>query len=181
MAEAQLRADMEALVARLVQTERVFMDTRQQVAAVPKVSSPLVDTRTVGKAPTFTGEHKDWPEWSSQFTADMGLANSKSIEAMRWSAMEEDKITGAAVAQQSFEEHNAQLYVALALLCKGSALVTVKNTEVNSGLEAWQGLNATYDSNNKGRQRVRISACYSRNDLSRFWKRLKWSRDGSAM
>ena len=32
----------------------------------------------------------------------------------------------------------------------------MKNTEVSNGLEAWRGLNATYDSNNKGRQRVRI-------------------------
>ena len=31
----------------------------------------------------------------------------------------------------------------------------MKNTDVNNGLEAWRGLNATYDSNNKGRQRVR--------------------------
>ena len=57
----------------------------------------------------------------------MGSADPKSIEAMRWAAMEEDKITTAAVAQQNFEEHNAQLYLALALLCKGSALVTMKN------------------------------------------------------
>ena len=34
--------------------------------------------------------------------------------------------------------------------------MTVNNTEVNSGLEAWRGLNATYDSNKKGRQRVRM-------------------------
>ena len=68
MAEAQMRADMEALMARLVQTERALMDTRK-VAAVPKVTAPLADTRTIGKAPTFTGEHKDWPEWSFQFTA----------------------------------------------------------------------------------------------------------------
>ena len=42
----------------------------------------------------------------------------------------------------------------MALLCKGTALVTVKNTEVNNGLEAWRGLNATYASNNKGRHGV---------------------------
>ena len=58
--------------------------------------------------------------------------------------------------KQLFEEHSPQLFFALALLCKGSALVTVKNTEVNDGLKAWRGLNATYDSNNKGRQRVRM-------------------------
>ena len=89
--------------------------------------------------------------WSFQFTAYMWPANPKSIGALRWAAMADDKITAAAVVQQSFEEHNAQLYLALALLYKGSALVTVKNTEVNNGLEAWRGLNATYDSNNKGR------------------------------
>ena len=85
----------------------------------------------------------------------MGSANSKSIEALRWAAMQDAKIT-AAVVQQSFEEYNAQLYLAMALLCKGSALVTVKNTEVNNGLEARRGLNATYDIDNTGRQRVRM-------------------------
>ena len=35
----------------------------------------------------------------------------------------------------------AQLYLALELLCKESALVIVKNTEVNNGLEAWWALN----------------------------------------
>ena len=129
---------MDALMTRLVQTESIA-DTRQQIAAVPKASAPLVDTRTIGKAPTFTGEHKGWQEWSFQFAAFVGCANPKSIEAMRWAAMEDDKITAAAVTQQSSDEHNPQLYVALALLCKGGALVTAKNTEVNNGLEAYRG------------------------------------------
>ena len=86
----------------------------------------------------------------------MGSANPKSIDALRWAALADGKITAAAVVQQSLEEHNAQLYLVLALLCKGSALRTVKNTEVNNGLDAWRGLNATNDSNNKGRQRVRM-------------------------
>ena len=60
----------------------------------------------------------------------------------------------AAVVKQSLEDHNPRLYLALALLCKGCALVSVKNTEVNNGLEAWRGLNATY----KGRPRVRDAA-----------------------
>ena len=70
--------------------------------------------------------------------------------------MEEDKITAAAVVKHSFEEHNPQLYLSLALLCKGRALATLKNTDVNNGLEAWRGLNATYASNNKGRQRIKM-------------------------
>ena len=108
--------------------------------------------KTIGKALIFTRDHKDWPEWSFQFTAYTRSANPKSIEALRWAAVEEDKRTVAAVVKRSFDDHNPQLYLALALLCKGSALVTVKNTKVNNGLQAWRGLNATYDSNNKGRQ-----------------------------
>ena len=59
MVDAQMRSDMEALMTRLVQAWRALMDTRQQVAAAPKAAAPLEDTKTVGKAPTFTGEHKD--------------------------------------------------------------------------------------------------------------------------
>ena len=70
--------------------------------------------------------------------------------------MEEDKITVAVVEKQSYEDRNLQLYFALALLCKASALVTVKNTEANNGPRAWRGLNAAYDSSIKGRQRVRM-------------------------
>ena len=44
MTEAQIRADKEALMARLVQRERALIVTRQQVAAAPKVTAPLVDT-----------------------------------------------------------------------------------------------------------------------------------------
>ena len=95
---------------------------------------------------------KDWEEWFFQFTAYLGSANPMSIEALRWAALEENTVTATAVGEQSFEEHNLQLYLALAQLCKGSSLVTVKNTEVNSGLEVWRALNATYDSNITGPQ-----------------------------
>ena len=62
-----------------------------------------------------------------------------SIEALRWTAMEESQSAAAAVRAHRSQEHNLQLHLALALSCKGSALVTVKNTEVNNGLEAWRG------------------------------------------
>ena len=54
-------------------------------------------------------------------------------------------IAAAAMKTQGFEDLNPQLYVALALLCKGSALVKVANTEVNNDFEAWRGLHGTYD------------------------------------
>ena len=37
---------MEARMPRLAQKEQALLEARQQVAAVPKVKAPLVDTRT---------------------------------------------------------------------------------------------------------------------------------------
>ena len=78
MTEAQMRADM--LMARLIQRERALVDTRQQVAAVPKVTAPLVDTNTWTNSPTFTGEHKDWPEWSFQFSLSIHGIRESQVE-----------------------------------------------------------------------------------------------------
>ena len=81
------------------------MVTRMQISGSPK-AVPLVDIRTIGKAPTFIGENKDWPEWSFQFTAYMGSANPKSVEALRWAAMAENPIAAAAVRTQALEANN---------------------------------------------------------------------------
>ena len=100
---------MEALMTRLIQ-EQALLDTRQHVAAAPRAAAPVVDTRTIGKTSTFSGEHKDWPEWSFQFIAYMVSSNPKSIEALRWVAMEENQIAAETVRRRGFGEHNSQLY-----------------------------------------------------------------------
>ena len=121
---------MEALTARLIQTEQTLLDTRQQVAAVPKASALLVDTGTIGKAPKLTG---------NTGTGQNGHSNSQHAWDPR-------------IPNRS---HKPQLYLALALLCKRSALVTW-NTGAHNGLAEWSGLSAACDSYNKGRQRVRM-------------------------
>ena len=86
---------MDALMARLVQTERASID--RYSTAVPKATAPLAGTRTIGKAPTLTGESEDWVEWSFQFAAYM-IRESQVDEALRWAATE---------AKQSFEQSSA--------------------------------------------------------------------------
>ena len=81
------------------------------------------------------------------------IGESQVVQELQRAAMEETPIT----AESEKKLHRRQLYVALALLCRGSALVTVTtNTEVNNGLEALRGLNAAYGSDNKGLPRIRI-------------------------
>ena len=70
----------------------------------------------------------------------MGSAYPRSIELLRWSCNGREHGRGdGSDGAESFEEHNPQLYLALALLSKKSALVMVKNTDVNNGDESVAG------------------------------------------
>ena len=100
---------------------------------------------------------QDWPERSFQLTAHMGSANPESIEALRWAAMEEDKITAAAVVQQIFKDSESSVVFRLGTLVQRERLGDGEEHQSQQcGLEAWRGLNATHDSSNKGRRRVRM-------------------------
>ena len=48
MTDAQMRADVEALMARLTQTEQALLGTRWPISAGPK-TAPLMDFRAIGK------------------------------------------------------------------------------------------------------------------------------------
>ena len=99
-----------------------------------RAAAPLVDTRTIGKS-QHSLESTRTGQGGQSNSAHLGSANPKSIEALRWAEVEEIQIAAAKVKTQSFEDHNPQLCLALALLC------------IKEGLEARRGLNATYDSN----------------------------------
>ena len=116
MAEAQMRADMEALMARLIQTEQALLDMRLQISAAPK-EAPLVDTRTIGKAPTFFFVTKTGQSVSFQFLAHMRSANPKSIEAIRWAATAVNPIGVAAVRTQGLRGSQSS-----AVLCPGTVV-----------------------------------------------------------
>ena len=61
----QIRSAMENMQSRLVMTENVLVEAK---AAIAKTAG-LVDTRSIGKAPSLSGEHKEWHDWSFQLTA----------------------------------------------------------------------------------------------------------------
>ena len=145
-----MRADTEALMARLTQAEQALLDTRLGCV----------------EGGTTCGRSHDWQGANvhkrSQRLARVvipvhgihGVGNPKSIEALRWAAMEGKPIKTAAAKEQGFEDHNPQLCLALSTLRKESVLEIVKSTEGSNVLEAWRGLNATYDCYIEGRQRV---------------------------
>ena len=100
--DEQLRAmqsAMEQMQARLIQQERALAESRATalLAATVRATSSLVDTRSIGKAPSLSGDHKDWHDWSFQLVAYMGSANPKCIEALKAAAQREVAISNAEV------------------------------------------------------------------------------------
>ena len=153
----QMRSAMENMQSRLVMTENALAEARAAAVPTPKTAS-LVDTRSIGKAPNFSGEHKEWHDWSFQFTAYMGSANARAIDALKAAATREMAITSEDLHLMGDEyvEMSTQLYFGLAMLCKGAALTTIKNVTGNNGLDAWRALCALYDPGSPLRQRVRM-------------------------
>jgi len=98
--EEQLRvmqSAMEQMPARLTQQERALAESRatSPLAATVRATSSLVDTRSIGKAPSLSGDHKDWHDWSFQLVAYMRSANPKCIAAMKAAAQREMAISNA--------------------------------------------------------------------------------------
>ena len=73
-----------------------------------------MDTRTNGKAHTFTGEYKDWPEWPFQL---------KHFAGQPW----KNSVRTASVRAHDCAAHNPRLHLSVAQECTGSALVTVRD------------------------------------------------------
>ncbi len=163
----QMMNAMESMQTRLVMTEAWLVMTEAALVEARVASTmtqkttgmaPPVDTRSIGKAPSFSGEHKEWHDWSFHFTAYMGSANARAIDALKAAATSELAITSEDLHLMGDEyvEMSTQLYFGPAMLCKGAALTTVKNVTGNNGLDAWRALCALYDPGSRGRQRVRM-------------------------
>ena len=124
----QMRSTMENMQSRLAMTENARVEARAATVVTPKTAS-LVDTRSIGEAPSFSGERKAWHDWSFQLTFYMGSANGRAIEALKAAATSELAITSEDLHLLGAEhiEMSTQLYFGLAMLCKGAALATIKN------------------------------------------------------
>ncbi len=97
-------------------------------------------------------------EWPFQSTAFLGSANPKATKVLKWSTgadvpRNEDDV---GIEDAEYAPLSNQLYMVLALMCRGQALVMIRSVTGNDGLETWRVLNAYYDTSSKGRQRARM-------------------------
>ena len=87
----QMRSAMENMQSRLVMIENALVEAKAAIAPTPNTTR-LVDTRSIGKAPSFSGEHKEWHDWSFQFSAYLGSASARAIDALKAAATREQII-----------------------------------------------------------------------------------------
>ena len=73
----QMMNAMESMQTRLVMTEKALVEARAGTTP-PQKMAPLVDTRSIGKAPSFSGEHKDWHDWELPAHGVHGLCERQS-------------------------------------------------------------------------------------------------------
>ena len=126
------RAERQALADRIVASEGRARSTGlpaggPAAAAAAHASPPqLVDTRSIGKIPTFNGDRESWNDWSFQFASFLAAAHLKAGQALKWAASVEVPIEldDAALEDDEYPRIAVQTYLALVLLCKGPALST---------------------------------------------------------
>ena len=155
--------------AQVVTDQRQTIDTlRAQVAAASVTSqapqaaptSParqqLVDTRTLGKPSSFSGELEangkpsegaPWTQWSFTFRAFAAAVSPRMKELMvdAGSRSDQPQALDNSVLNAEDAALSNQLYYALTLLCKGRALSIVQRVPEGGGCEAWRQMHHEFE------------------------------------
>ena len=163
-------ARLIALEGRLRQTEEVFVAERlprQSAEAVQQTVGPqpvgsgggserppglpsLVDTKAIGKHPTFSGdfdvtgqpEGMPWSQWSSVLWSYLGAFDPTATRLLRQmeSNVEDLVIVDNTSMTEAERRLSMQLFYVLALTCRGKALQVVRRVPEEFGFEAWKQL-----------------------------------------
>ena len=118
-------------------------------------SSSLVDTRTLGKPPTFNGRAEDWTMWAFKFESWASLLppvgddlteNEFTVEqALEWATQQPDDLLTINAMSANVATASRNVYYMLAQLLDGRAMAILRRTPKGQGLMAWKRLKAEYE------------------------------------
>ena len=134
----------------------------------------MVDTRGMGRPPSFSGEEKAWREWRGKLTAYLYATDSTAETSLRWAESQNSPITHAVMVEQCTEDElvdegkldtgllfNKKLYLVLVDTCKGEPYRMVESAGHGNGLEAWRLLMRRYASRTPGTKRALLQNLFS--------------------
>ena len=138
---------------------------RLSVAATTGATAPrsTIDTRTLGKPDTFSGEQGRWSDWKTVTTAYCAVISDRlgtlmqSIEDGSASNLKRALLTG------QDPELGAQLFYILVMITRQQALTLVKNSGPQEGFLAWQRFIEHFEPTAKTRQAGQLLALLSWN------------------
>ena len=164
IADAMTRSLTSAFTPMLAEMTKVV--TQGAINANP--TRGLVDTRGMGRPPSFSGDEKSWREWRGKVTAYLYAADPLAKEALERAEVNNTPITPATL-ESDHEIANSEraiafsskLYLVLVDTCKGEPYRIVESAGYGNGLEAWRLLMRRYASRTPGTKRALLQSLFS--------------------
>lgn len=144
---------------------------------------PALDTRSIGRVPNLSVDHREWADWSFRFPAFMGAANEGAVELLRWAAAQTEDIEEATITAQDTPRSRCRKSCTWRSRCSANAWRRLWWTKMWGyiGLGAWRILQSHYDPDSRGRQRMRVSIMLQPTKPAKFGDLRgcfeKWERD----
>ena len=175
MTAQEMVSAISEVIAKLMQQQtaqfaQLFQETRSSPA-----SSNMVDTRGIGRPPSFSGSEKEWREWRGKVTAYLYATAPFAKPFLDWAELSVIPINQEAMEAQcmtdqgdvSADQLNAMAHFSTRLglilidTCKGEPYRLVESAGHGNGLEAWRLLMRRYASRTPGTKRALLASLFS--------------------
>ena len=159
---AALRTEFNRLQAQMLEVQRELADLREAVdeikaGRVGAAGNALLDARLLEKPGKFSGDQKDWKDWSESVQAFCDVADVALGAAMKRYAKATESVPFEAMTE-SDQQQARKLWYLLILLCKGDAAHKRRSSpEKHNGLEP--GEPSLRSGNLNARTGLAISCC----------------------
>ena len=138
---------------------------RLSTAAATGSTAPrsTIDTRTLGKPDTFSGEQGRWSDWKTVMTAYCAVISDRL--GMLMQSIEDGTVSNLRRASLAGQDPalSAQLFYILVMITRQQALTLVTNSGPQEGFLAWQRLIEHFEPTAKTRQAGQLLALLSWN------------------
>ena len=108
-------------------------------------SAGVIDTRTLGKPKSFTGQTAEWTTWKFTFKAFACAAHPKMKEVFDFATRKgSDPVVNSDMTAE-LQSQSTQMYYMLVMMLSDHALEIVRNSPEGNGAEVWRRLLWEYE------------------------------------
>ena len=155
----------EEFLARLVNLEREAVQVGQQEGlaeqamaaaqqriqqlssggSAPTSTTGVIDTRTVGKPKTFTGQPSEWSTWQFTVKAFACATHPRMRDVSELASRKGSDLVANCDMPAELQSLSTQMYYMLVMMFSGQALEIVRNSLEGVGAEVWRKLLWEYE------------------------------------